>query len=80
MENVGALAVLLAFCFAIYAIGASLVGKWAKRPLLILSGERAVYCVWALITTAVALLIYSLFTGDFRLTYVAGNVVKDVFP
>jgi cytochrome c-type biogenesis protein CcmF len=70
MENVGALAILLAFCFAIYAIIASLAGKWAKRPLLILSAERAVYCVWALITTAVALLVYSLFTGDFRLTYV----------
>jgi cytochrome c-type biogenesis protein CcmF len=70
MENVGALAVLLAFCFAIYAIVASLVGKWTKRSLLILSAERAVYCVWALITTAVGLLIYSLFTGDFRLSYV----------
>ena len=70
MENVGALAVLLAFCFAIYAIVASLVGKWTKRSLLILSAERAVYCVWALITTAVGLLIYSLFTGDYRLTYV----------
>ncbi len=70
MENVGALAILLAFCFAIYAVIASLVGKWTKRPLLILSAERAVYCVWALITTAVGLLIYSLFTGDFRLTYV----------
>jgi cytochrome c-type biogenesis protein CcmF len=70
MENVGALAVLLAFCFAIYAIVASLVGKWTKRSLLILSAERAVYCVWALITTAVGVLIYSLFTGDYRLTYV----------
>jgi cytochrome c-type biogenesis protein CcmF len=70
MENVGALAVLLAFCFAIYAIVASLVGKWTKRSLLILSAERAVYCVWALITTAVGILIYSLFKGDFRLTYV----------
>src|SRR5580658_9075465 len=70
MENVGALAILLAFCFAIYAIAASLIGKWAKRSLLILSAERAVYCVWALITTAVGLLVYSLFKGDFRLTYV----------
>jgi len=30
MENVGALAILLAFCFAIYAIVASLIGKWTK--------------------------------------------------
>jgi cytochrome c-type biogenesis protein CcmF len=70
MENVGALAILLAFCFAIYAIVASLVGKWTKRPLLILSAERAVYCVWALVTTAAGVLVYSLFKGDFRLSYV----------
>jgi len=70
MENVGALAILLAFCFAIYAIVASLIGKWTKKPLLILSAERAVYCVWGLITTAVGFLVYSLFTGDYRLSYV----------
>ena len=73
MENVGALAILLAFCFAIYAVVASLVGKWAKRPLLNVSAERAVYCIWALLTTAVGLLLYSLFTGDFRLTHVYAN-------
>ncbi len=73
MENVGALAILLAFCFAIYAVIASLVGKWAKRPLLNLSAERAVYCIWALLTTAVGLLLYSLFTGDFRLYHVYEN-------
>ena len=70
MENIGALAILLAFCFAIYAVVASLVGKWAKRPLLILSAERAVYCVWALLTTAAGMLVYSLIHGDFRLAYV----------
>jgi cytochrome c-type biogenesis protein CcmF len=73
MENVGALAILLAFCFAIYAVVASLVGKWAKRPLLNLSAERAVYCIWALLTTAVGLLLYALFSGDFRLTHVYEN-------
>ena len=73
MENVGALAILLAFCFAIYAVVASLVGKWAKRPLLILSAERAVYCVWVLLTTAVALVLYALFTSDFRLVHVYEN-------
>jgi cytochrome c-type biogenesis protein CcmF len=73
MENVGALAILLAFCFAIYAVVASLVGKWAKRPLLNVSAERAVYCIWALLTTAVGLLLYGLFSGDFRLTHVYEN-------
>ena len=35
MENVGALAVLLAFCIAIYAIVASVVGKLKSRPFLV---------------------------------------------
>ncbi len=32
MENLGALAILLAFCFALYAILGSLVGKWKQKP------------------------------------------------
>ncbi|HLX43145.1 MAG TPA: heme lyase CcmF/NrfE family subunit [Bryobacteraceae bacterium] len=70
MENIGSLAILLAFCFAIYAVVASLAGKWARRPFLVLSAERAVYCIWALLTTAAGLLIYLLLSGDFRLSYV----------
>ena len=70
MENIGALAILLAFCFAVYAVLASLIGKWAKRSLLSLSAERAVYSVWALLTTAVGILIYSLIHGDYRMAYV----------
>src|ERR1700722_10735818 len=70
MENIGALAVLLAFAFAIYAVLASVVGKWAKKPLLTLSAERAVYSVWGLLTVAVGLLLYSLIHGDFRMAYV----------
>jgi cytochrome c-type biogenesis protein CcmF len=71
MENIGALSVLLAFCFAIYAIFASVVGKLAKRPFLTLSAERAVYSIWVLVTIAAGILIYSLMTGDYRMAYVA---------
>jgi cytochrome c-type biogenesis protein CcmF len=70
MENVGALAILLAFCFAIYSVAGSLAGKWARRPLLVVSAERAVYCIWALLTTAAGILIYSLINGDYRMSYV----------
>ncbi len=70
MENIGSLAILLAFCFAVYSVVASLAGKWGKRPFLILSAERAVYCIWALLTTAAGILIYSLIAGDYRMTYV----------
>jgi cytochrome c-type biogenesis protein CcmF len=73
MENIGALAILLAFCFAIYSVAASVLGKLSKRPFLVLSAQRAVYCVWALLTTASALLVYALIQGDFRLAYVASH-------
>src|SRR6516225_7115216 len=70
MENVGALAILLAFCFAVYSVAAALIGKRAKRPFLTLSAERAVYSVWALLTAAAGILIAKLFQGDFRMAYV----------
>ena len=70
MENIGALAILLAFCFAVYALLGSLAGKWANRPFLTLSAQRAVYSVWALLTTAAAILVYSIIKGDYRMAYV----------
>ncbi|MCS7026351.1 MAG: heme lyase CcmF/NrfE family subunit [Bryobacteraceae bacterium] len=73
MENLGSLAILLALCLSGYAILASLVGKWRDKPLLVLSAERAVYGIWALLTIASGILVYSLITGDFRLAYVAGH-------
>jgi len=71
MENVASLAVLLAFCAAIYALLASVVGRLKRKPFLIVSGERAVYSVWGLLTIASGILVYSLITGDFRFSYVA---------
>lgn len=73
MENLGALALILAFCLSIYAVAGSIIGKWRNKPFLVLSAERAVYSVWFLVTTAVAVLVYALVTGDFRLSYVAQN-------
>jgi len=73
MENIGALSILLAFCLAVYAVIGSVVGKLKKNPFLVVSGERAVYSVWILLTAASGLLVYSLLTGDFRLGYVAAH-------
>ena len=73
MENIGALAILLAFCLAIYAALGSLVGKLRNNPFLIASAERAVYATWFLLTVASGLLIRALIIGDFRLAYVAGH-------
>jgi cytochrome c-type biogenesis protein CcmF len=73
MENIGALSILLAFCFTVYAVIASVVGKLKKNSFLTVSAERAVYSVWLLVSVAAGLLIYSLLTGDFRLAYVAAH-------
>ena len=73
MENIGALSILLAFCFAIYAVAGSVAGKLKKSAFLVVSAERAVYSVWMLLTIASGLLIYSLIVGDFRLGYVAAH-------
>jgi cytochrome c-type biogenesis protein CcmF len=71
MENLGSLAILLAFCAAAYATVASVVGRVARKPFLAVSGARAVYAVWALVTVASAVLVSALLTGDFRFAYVA---------
>src|SRR5450432_3666319 len=71
MENLGALAILLAFCVAIYATLASVIGRIKRKPFLIVSGGRAVYSVWLLVTLASGILVYALLTGDFRFSYVA---------
>jgi cytochrome c-type biogenesis protein CcmF len=76
MENIGALSILLAFCLAAFAVVASLAGKYGRRPFLVVSGERAVYSVWVLLTVASGLLIYALVTGDYRLAYVAAHSNK----
>src|ERR1035438_8525210 len=71
MENLGSLAILLALCVALYAIVACVVGRLKRNPFLIVSGQRAVFGVWGLLTLASALLVYALMTGDFRFAYVA---------
>ena len=79
MENIGALAILLAFCLAIYAVIGSVTGKLKRNPFLIVSGERAVYGVWFLITLASAVLVSALLTGDFRFVY-AAEVTNRAMP
>src|SRR5450432_723538 len=78
MENVGALALLLAFCISLYSIVASVTGRLKRKPFLTLSGERAVLAVWFLVTVASGILIYSLITGDYRMAYVASHTNRDM--
>jgi cytochrome c-type biogenesis protein CcmF len=71
MENLGALAVLLAFCLSIFAIVASIVGGWKRNAFLVVSAQRAVYSIWLLLTAAAGVLVSALLAGDFRFAYVA---------
>jgi len=76
MENIGALSILLAFCLAVFAAISAVIGKYAGRPFLVVSAERAVYATWALLTAASGLLIWFLIHGDYRLAYVAAHTDK----
>jgi cytochrome c-type biogenesis protein CcmF len=71
MENLGYLAVFLAFLVSLYAIVASVTGKLTRNAFLEVSGERAVLGAWLLTTTASGLLLFAILTNDFRLSYVA---------
>jgi cytochrome c-type biogenesis protein CcmF len=71
MENLGSLAILMAFCVALYATLASVIGRVRRKPFLVESGRRAVYAVWVLVTIASVILVHALLTGDFRFAYVA---------
>src|SRR5438445_1531389 len=73
MENLGSLAILLAFCVSLYAVVASVVGRLKSKPFLLVSGQRAVYSVWVLMTLASGILVYGLTTSDFRFAYVAAH-------
>jgi cytochrome c-type biogenesis protein CcmF len=78
MENIGALAILLAFCFAVFSIVGSLLGKWRRNAFLAVAAERAVYSVFFLVTLAAGILVYSLLAGDYRLSYVASHTNKSM--
>ena len=70
MENLGALSLILAFCIALYSVAASITGKLRQNQFLVVSGERAVYACFGLITVAAGVLLTAIFTNDFRLAYV----------
>ncbi len=80
MENIGALSILIAFCLTVFAVVAAVLGKYGRRPFLVVSAERAVYAIWLLLTLASAVLVASLLNGDYRLAYVAAHSNKAMSP
>ncbi|MCC7174137.1 MAG: heme lyase CcmF/NrfE family subunit [Bryobacterales bacterium] len=78
MENLGAVSVLIAFCLGVYALAASILGGWKRKPYLVASAERAVYALWLLLTVASSVVVHALLTGDFRMVYVASHSNRDM--
>ena len=78
MENLGALSLILAFCFAVYSVIAAVTGRLKSNEFLVVSAQRAVYTVWGLTAVASGLLVYALIGGDFRLAYVAAHSNKSM--
>ncbi len=80
MQNIGALSVLIAFCLAVFAVFAAVLGKYRRRPFLVVSAERAVYAIWLLLTLAAGILVTSLLNGDYRMAYVAAHSNRAMSP
>ena len=78
MENLGYLAVLLAFILSAYAAVAALGGKLRKNPFLELSAQRAVVGAWMMTTVASAILLHAILTDNFSFNYVASRSNADL--
>ncbi|MBF8305370.1 MAG: cytochrome c assembly protein [Acidobacteria bacterium] len=64
---------MLAFVLAVYALLASIIGIRRQKERLQYSAYRATAAIWALVTVAMGVLVYSTMTNDFRLAAVAGH-------
>ena len=73
IPEVGYGALVVAFGLAIWGSGAAALGASRGRPALIASAQHAALGVFALITTALLLLVYAFLTFDFSVKYVASN-------
>ena len=78
MENLGYLAVLLAFLLSVYATVAALGGKLRRNPFLELSAQRAVLAAWLMTTAASAILLHAILTDNFSFNYVASRSNADL--
>ncbi len=78
MENLGYLAVLLAFLLSVYATVAALAGKLRSNPFLEFSAQRAVLGAWLMTTAASGILLHAILTDNFSFNYVASRSNADL--
>ena len=78
MENLGYLAVLLAFLLSAYAAVAALGGKLRRNLFLEVSAQRAVLAAWLMTTAATGILLHAILTDNFSFNYVASRSNVDL--
>ncbi len=73
LADVGAIALLLAFAAAVYAVGAAVVGARGgpRDALWTASARNALIAVWPLLTVSCGAMLWLLLAGDFQIEYVA---------
>ncbi len=72
MTQLGEVALWVALVLSVWGAGAGFVGGRARRGDLVLSAERSVYAVWALLSVASLCVILAFLGNEYRYQYVAG--------
>jgi cytochrome c biogenesis factor len=71
LADTGLFATAIAFLLAVYATATSLLGGLRERPTWVKSARNAALLVFPLLSVAVFVLVYLLYTLDFSIAYVA---------
>jgi len=71
LADIGLITLILAFFAGAYGTWASQYGGRHRRPVWVASSRNAALLVFPLLSIAVLILVYSLYTLDFSLSYVA---------
>src|SRR5512138_690578 len=82
MTFLGSTALLVALVVAVYSVVAGVIGARRRVPELAESARNGALVFAALISTAIAALIYALVTRDFSIALVANHTSRDLplFP
>lgn len=71
MISIGSLSLSVALVLAIYSLAAFILAARNNNQSVTVSAQRAVYCIFVLVTISCAVLLYALFTRNFNVEYVA---------
>jgi cytochrome c-type biogenesis protein CcmF len=78
MPIIGFSSIQISLALSIFGAIAGFWGAQKNRPDLIATTRNTVYAVFGLVSLAIGILLYHLFTGDFRVEYVARYTSSDL--